>query len=91
MELFTHGIAGTATGDGAGILVAIPQTFFIRATAELGIDLPPRNYYGIGMVFLPTDDEQRRQAKALIEKVCARRRRAAAAAGSCCALSSVCV
>ena len=70
-------IAGTAyyltqllsAGDGAGILLAIPQGFFIRVAAELNIDLPPRNYYGIGMVFLPSDVEQRQAVKTFMDKV----------------------
>lgn len=56
-------------GDGAGILVSIPQEFIIRVTSELGIDLPPRNYYGVGMCFLPTESELREKVKALMNEV----------------------
>ena len=57
------------SGDGAGILVSIPQEFIIRVTSELGIDLPPRNYYGVGMCFLPTEDDMRENVKKLMNEV----------------------
>jgi hypothetical protein len=47
----------------------MPESFLIRVTAELGIDLPPRNYYGVGMCFLPTDESLRSQVKALMVEV----------------------
>ena len=49
-----------ATGDGAGILFQIPHTFFRHTCAALGIRLPDAGQYGVGMVFLPPDNEQRR-------------------------------
>ena len=39
-------------GDGAGILVQIPDEFF-RSKTDLAFELPPVGDYGIGMVFLP--------------------------------------
>ena len=41
------------TGDGAGILVQMPDVFFRKVTAEAGISLPAEGEYGVGMVFLP--------------------------------------
>ena len=41
------------TGDGAGILVQMPDAFFREVTAEIGISLPAEGEYGVGMVFLP--------------------------------------
>jgi glutamate synthase domain-containing protein 1 len=41
------------TGDGAGILLQIPDTFFRSECARLGIVLPPPTEYGGGLVFLP--------------------------------------
>ena len=41
------------TGDGAGILIQIPDKFFRRECANLGFTLPPPGEYGVGMVFLP--------------------------------------
>ncbi len=43
------------TGDGAGVLMQIPHEFFNKECAGLDIDLPPAGFYGIGMLFLPTD------------------------------------
>jgi glutamate synthase (NADPH) large chain len=39
------------TGDGAGILVQIPDAFFRRECKEAGIELPPAGLYGVGMLF----------------------------------------
>ncbi|MCU1455371.1 MAG: glutamate synthase subunit alpha [Acidimicrobiales bacterium] len=46
--------AETNTGDGAGILLQIPDRFF-REVA--GVELPPAGSYATGMAFLPTDPE----------------------------------
>ncbi len=48
------------TGDGAGILTAIPDAFLRRAVPkDAGFELPPAGRYGVGLFFLPTDPEQR--------------------------------
>jgi glutamate synthase (NADPH/NADH) large chain len=59
------------TGDGAGILVQLPDRFLRKATAELGFVLPAEGAYGAGLVFLPQLDAERRQVKALIERIVA--------------------
>jgi glutamate synthase (NADPH/NADH) large chain len=57
----------TNTGDGAGMLTAVPDKLLRRAVkAELGIDLPERGKYGVGNIFLPTDDEERAYCKAAL-------------------------
>src|ERR687896_84556 len=43
--------ATSSTGDGAGILVQIPAPFFRRESKEMGIELPPAEFYGVGMLF----------------------------------------
>ena len=43
------------TGDGAGILVQMPDRFLRKVTAPLGITLPAKGAYGAGLVFLPHD------------------------------------
>src|SRR5437016_12887134 len=43
------------TGDGAGILLQIPDAFFRRRSRELPFELPPEGGYGVGMVFLCPD------------------------------------
>ncbi len=46
-------------GDGAGILVQIPDEYYRSEMAALGIDLPPPGEYGIGMIFLPKEHASR--------------------------------
>ena len=57
-----------ATGDGAGILIQIPHTFFARECAELKIALPNVGEYGVGMVFLPVDPQERIICEGILEK-----------------------
>jgi glutamate synthase (ferredoxin) len=59
------------TGDGAGILTQIPHEFFREVTAELGMDLPAPGEYGVGVVFLPQDEAQRRHCQARFEAMIA--------------------
>ena len=54
------------TGDGAGILLQVPDKFLRRVCADINIDLPSDNHYGVGMLFLPPDISQRRA----IEDIC---------------------
>ena len=54
--------ADPLTGDGAGILTQIPDTFF---RAVCGFDLPPAGEYGVAMLFLPKDSTARAQIEAL--------------------------
>ena len=53
MNLSHRGAAGAdeVTGDGAGVLCQIPHDFFAGECAGLGMDLPGRYAYGVGMVF----------------------------------------
>ena len=52
------------TGDGAGVLTALPHKFFGKmAKRELGIDLPAPGEYGAGIVFLPRDAAERARCK----------------------------
>jgi glutamate synthase domain-containing protein 1 len=46
-------------GDGAGILIQIPDEYFRAEMAQQGIDLPPPGEYGVGMVFLPKEHASR--------------------------------
>jgi glutamate synthase domain-containing protein 2/glutamate synthase domain-containing protein 1/glutamate synthase domain-containing protein 3 len=56
--------ADPSTGDGAGILLQMPDIFF-RAVA--GVELPAPGMYGVGMLYLPTDAERRTEVEALVE------------------------
>src|SRR6266478_5369578 len=57
------------TGDGAGILIQIPDKFLRRQCGRLGIPLPPAEEYGCGFVFLPRDAEQRDIVRALLHSI----------------------
>src|SRR5436309_1935722 len=59
------------TGDGAGILVQVPDAFLRRECAAERIALPAPGTYGVGMVFLPEEAEQAQACGALVEKVVA--------------------
>ncbi len=58
------------TGDGAGILTGMPHDFCVKvAKKDLGIDLPAAGQFAAGNVFLPTDEAQRQQCIAAVEKI----------------------
>ncbi|QIK36679.1 glutamate synthase large subunit [Caldichromatium japonicum] len=57
--------ADPKAGDGAGILVQLPDAFF---RAVLDFNLPPLGEYGVGMVFLPKDAAARAQMIATVER-----------------------
>jgi glutamate synthase domain-containing protein 2/glutamate synthase domain-containing protein 1/glutamate synthase domain-containing protein 3 len=56
--------ADVRTGDGAGILVQLPDAFF---RAAVDFELPDRGRYGVGVCFLPRDEDHRRKIEALLE------------------------
>ena len=55
-------------GDGAGILIQIPDQLFREDLAAQGVTLPPAGEYGVGMIFLPRSDASRRACEAAIER-----------------------
>ena len=57
------------TGDGAGILIQVPDRFFRRECARLGITLPAAKEYGAGLVFLPRDPLRADKVRALIQTI----------------------
>src|SRR6185369_5591172 len=57
------------TGDGAGILIQVPDQFLRRVCAAADITLPPRGEYGVGMVFLPERIDERNECLELFERV----------------------
>lgn len=46
-------------GDGAGILIQIPDEYYRAEMAKQGITLPPPGEYGVGMIFLPKEHASR--------------------------------
>jgi glutamate synthase (NADPH/NADH) large chain/glutamate synthase (ferredoxin) len=57
--------ADPCTGDGAGILMQMPDEL-LRAVA--GFELPPAGRYGVLMCFLPTDADARARLEGLLER-----------------------
>jgi glutamate synthase (ferredoxin) len=57
------------TGDGAGILIQTPDKFLRKACEQLRFELPAHTDYGVGMLFLPTDPDGRRQCEQVLEQV----------------------
>ncbi|MBQ0931237.1 glutamate synthase-related protein [Ideonella alba] len=51
--------ADALMGDGAGILIQIPDDFFRAEMAAQGVVLPPPGEYGVGMIFLPKEHASR--------------------------------
>ncbi|MGE0498445.1 MAG: glutamate synthase-related protein [Ramlibacter sp.] len=46
-------------GDGAGILIQLPDLLYRAEMAHQGIELPPPGEYGVGMIFLPKEHASR--------------------------------
>ena len=57
------------TGDGAGILMQVPDRFLRKVCSPLGIQLPTDGEYGVGSVFLPHDAEERERIQQLFEQI----------------------
>ncbi|AKU23364.1 glutamate synthase-related protein [Massilia sp. NR 4-1] len=55
-------------GDGAGILIQIPDQFYRDEMAKQGVELPPPGEYGVGMVFLPKENASRIACEQEIER-----------------------
>ena len=58
--------ADVNTGDGAGLLVQIPDNFFKKT---LKMKLPALGHYAVGMLFLPQNQEKRESVLDLLEKI----------------------
>ena len=73
LNLLHRGACGceATTGDGAGVLVQMPDRFLRKATSGLDFTLPPAGRYGAGLVFLPRDRDEREQLRTLIERTVA--------------------
>lgn len=59
--------ADSKTGDGAGIMVQIPHEFILLN----GIPVPEAGRYGVGMLFMPKEENQRKALTALVDRVVA--------------------
>ncbi len=57
------------SGDGAGILLQIPHRFFAGEAQKLGYPLPEAGQYGVGMLFLPHDEDIRSRQEAELTRI----------------------
>ncbi|WP_028973964.1 glutamate synthase large subunit [Spirochaeta cellobiosiphila] len=58
------------TGDGAGILTALPYDFLeAKAKADIDVTLPERGAYAAGIVFLPTEKDNLEKVKSKFEEI----------------------
>ncbi|QHE52747.1 glutamate synthase large subunit [Pontibacillus sp. HMF3514] len=55
------------TGDGAGLLVQIPDDFFQKVCTD--INLPSNGQYGVGMIFFSDDEERKREEQRINEVI----------------------
>ncbi|MCC6297133.1 MAG: glutamate synthase large subunit, partial [Pseudomonadales bacterium] len=59
------------TGDGAGILIQVPDEFLREVTRGLGFQLPEPGQYGVGMFYLPRDPGERRACEDIVARLVA--------------------
>lgn len=57
------------TGDGAGMLIQMPDEFMRKVTSPLDINLPEEGRYGVGVMFLPQDRNLRKAIEKIVEKI----------------------
>ncbi|HEY9649093.1 MAG TPA: glutamate synthase large subunit, partial [Coleofasciculaceae cyanobacterium] len=57
------------SGDGAGLMTAIPWNLFKTWFAEQGIPMPPTEQLGVGMLFLPQDQALANQVREIVQQV----------------------
>lgn len=55
-------------GDGAGILIQVPDAYFREEMAVQGVKLPPAGEYGVGMIFLPKESASRLACEQELER-----------------------
>ncbi|SFC01344.1 glutamate synthase (NADH) large subunit [Polaromonas sp. OV174] len=55
-------------GDGAGILIQLPDALYREEMASQGVSLPPPGEYGVGMVFLPKEHASRLACEEALER-----------------------
>ncbi|WP_372661045.1 glutamate synthase central domain-containing protein, partial [Hydrogenophaga sp.] len=58
-------------GDGAGILIQLPDALYREEFAAKGVTLPPPGEYGVGMLFLPKEHASRLAVEQEMERAVA--------------------
>ena len=73
LEAMTHrGACGCEenTGDGAGIMTALPLEFLNKvAKSDFNVELPESGKFAAGLIFLPQHDNERAKCKSVVEKL----------------------
>jgi glutamate synthase (NADPH/NADH) large chain/glutamate synthase (ferredoxin) len=60
--------ADALMGDGAGILIQLPDALYREDMAQQGVHLPAFGEYGVGMVFLPKENASRLACEQELER-----------------------
>ncbi|WP_342132826.1 glutamate synthase-related protein [Hydrogenophaga sp. OTU3427] len=60
--------ADALMGDGAGILIQLPDALYREEMAKQGVALPPPGEYGVGLVFLPKEHASRLACEQELER-----------------------
>ncbi|HQD48327.1 glutamate synthase-related protein [Ottowia sp.] len=55
-------------GDGAGILIQMPDKLYREEMVKQGVQLPPPGEYGVGMIFLPKEHASRLACEEELER-----------------------
>ena len=55
-------------GDGAGILIQLPDALYREEMRLQGVELPPPGEYGVGMIFLPKEHASRQACEQEMER-----------------------
>jgi glutamate synthase (NADPH) large chain len=58
-------------GDGAGLLIQLPDTFLRKESTKCGFNLPEIGQYAVGNIFLPQDSKNRQACETVIAKIIA--------------------
>ena len=56
------------TGDGAGIQLQLPHSFFAAECDRLGVPLPKAGKYGVGVIFFQKDIRLRETSRELLNR-----------------------
>jgi glutamate synthase domain-containing protein 2/glutamate synthase domain-containing protein 1/glutamate synthase domain-containing protein 3 len=59
------------TGDGAGLLIQIPDAFLRREMRTRGVELPPPGRYAVGMLFMAQDAAHAAEQASVLERLVA--------------------
>ncbi|MCV0439947.1 MAG: glutamate synthase subunit alpha [Hydrogenophaga sp.] len=58
-------------GDGAGLLIQLPDALYREEMASQGVTLPPAGEYGVGMIFMPKEHASRLACEQEMERAIA--------------------